>query len=230
MKVVPILALCVVASLVAIPARAQSLAPGNWSGTLRVGGSRIAVEYVVQSVEGSDSLAVTMKTASGPATPVTDLKIGERDLAFRWGAFSCSLDKKGGNKYEGNCTTADGTAGQLTLNSPQAARVATPARSGHNVITAEELAGTNASNLYDAIRKLHSEWLLPRTPTSVMQAPPPVQAYLNGQPMGGVDFFRSIPVAGVAIVEFFSASDATQRWGTGHASGAILVTQSAPPP
>jgi hypothetical protein len=226
MKLVPYFGVGVLASLMAIPASAQTLAPGSWAGTLRVGGARVAVEYVVQS---GDSLAVTMKTASGPASPVTDLKVGERNLAFRWGAFSCALDKKGSNKYEGDCKTDDGTAAQLSLNAPEA-RPSTPPRGGRDVITAEELAATKASTLYQAIQKIHPEWLLLRPPSSINYDPAPVQAYVNGQHMGGADFLRSLPIDGVLTVQHYSGTDATQRWGTNHGSGAIAVTQRAPDP
>jgi len=180
----------------------------------------------------SDSLAVTMKSASGPASPVTDLTLGERGLAFRWGGFSCSLQQKGGNKYEGTCNTTDGTAGQLTLNAPKATRPPSSASARHsrNLVTAEDLVATGASNLYDAIQKQHADWLRPRTPNSSIMFPPVVLVYLNGQPVGGVDFLRSLPVLGVATVEFYSASEATTRWGTSNTGGAISVTQRPPGP
>jgi hypothetical protein len=219
MKPIAYLGWCAIASLVAIPASAQTLAPGTWTGALRIAGaSPIAMEYVVQSV--SDSPAVTMKRAGGPASPVTDLTLGERELAFRWGGFSCALQQKGGNKYEGTCSTADGTTAQLTLSAPKATRP-----QSRDVLTAEDLLATGASNVYDAIQKLHSEWLRPRTPNSSIMYPPVVLVYLNGQPAGGVESLRSLPVAGVATAEFYSASDATTRWGTSNTGGAIAITQ-----
>jgi hypothetical protein len=231
MKPIAPLGLCAVASLVAFHAGAQTLAPGTWTGALKIAGaSAIAVEYVVQSV--GDSLAVTMKSARGPASPVTDLTIGERDLAFRWGGFSCALQQKGGNKYEGTCSTSDGTSGELTLTAPKATRPSPPVstRRSRDLLTAEDLVATGASNLYDAIQKQHADWLRPRTPNSSIMFPPVVLVYLNGQPVGGVDFLRSIPVLGVATVEFYSASEATTRWGTSNTGGAISVTQRPPGP
>lgn len=214
---------CVIAAVVALPASAQTLVPGTWAGTLRVAGaSPIAVELVVQRV--GDSVAATMKTRSGPTSPVTDLKLGDAELAFRWGAFVCSLQPKGDRTYEGSCTTADGTAGQLSLNAPKEAR---PVRASRDLVTEEDLARTGASNLYDALQKLHPGWLRPRTPSSSVTFPPVVLVYLNDQQVGGVEFLHTFSVAGVTAVRFYSASDATLRWGGSNTGGAIAITQRA---
>jgi hypothetical protein len=41
--------------------------------------------------------------------------------------------------------------------------------------------------------------------------------------MGGVEWLSTIPTLSVAEARLLSAADATTRWGTGHATGVILV-------
>ena len=41
--------------------------------------------------------------------------------------------------------------------------------------------------------------------------------------MGGVDFLLNIPLDRVTEIRYFDASDATTKWGTGVAGGAIEV-------
>ena len=92
------------------------------------------------------------------------------------------------------------------------------------VITADELTASTATDLYEAMRLLRPTWLRSRGPLSLhgsVSALPIV--YVDGHRMGDVSWLVSIPALSVAEARFLSSSDATTRWGTGHASGAILV-------
>jgi hypothetical protein len=51
-----------------------------------------------------------------------------------------------------------------------------------------------------------------------------VMVYVDGTKMGGVQELKRIPAQDVREIRFLSASDAQQRYGTGHAAGAIQVT------
>ena len=204
-------------SVLAASASAQGLAPGIWTGTLKIaGGARLVVEYTVTG-GGGDSVEITMKTADGPASPVTDLKLAERQLAFRWGSFSCALGRKQERTYAGRCQTADGTVGELTLTAA--------ATEVYDVLTTEDLVGTRTTNVYDAVAKLRPRWLRPRTPTASIVFPPEVHVYLGDQPMGGVDFLRTLEPDAVKEVRFYATADATTRWGSQNTGGVIAVTR-----
>ncbi|MBI4419589.1 MAG: hypothetical protein HY560_02085, partial [Gemmatimonadetes bacterium] len=80
-------------------AGAQSLAPGMWTGTLKVvGGPQLPVEFVVDS---DDSSQITMKTTTGPIAPVTDVRLNTRGMVFQWTVFACALNQKKAGQYEG---------------------------------------------------------------------------------------------------------------------------------
>lgn len=50
-----------------------------------------------------------------------------------------------------------------------------------------------------------------------------VVAYVDEVRLGEVTTLRSVPATQVKEIRYHSATDATQRWGTGHGSGAIQV-------
>ena len=43
--------------------------------------------------------------------------------------------------------------------------------------------------------------------------------------MGGPDMLQQIPITEFKEIRYLSATDATQRFGTGHTAGAIIVTR-----
>lgn len=93
-----------------------------------------------------------------------------------------------------------------------------------NVITAEEIASTRVSNAYEAVQRLRPEFLRSRGPVSIQNpdAGLPV-VYVDGVRFGDLTQLRNIAATTVQSIEFVSASDATTRWGTGHAGGVLAV-------
>jgi hypothetical protein len=93
-----------------------------------------------------------------------------------------------------------------------------------SVVTAEELAAQPMNNLYDALQRLRPRWLVERGTTTLGTGGNPVVVYLDNQRMGGVEELRNILLQTVHQVRYRDAADATTRYGTGHASGAIEIT------
>jgi len=50
-----------------------------------------------------------------------------------------------------------------------------------------------------------------------------VVVYLDDVRLGEVTTMRNVTAMSVKEIRYLSATDATQRWGTGHGSGAIQV-------
>jgi len=104
------------------------------------------------------------------------------------------------------------------------------ARSGNvgggrrDVVTHEQLAATNSTDLYRALEKLRPEWLTSRGPTSIANAEPSqASVYMNGQHLGTVDYLREIRVSDVQSVRYWAAGPAAARFGMGHPRGVIEV-------
>jgi hypothetical protein len=92
-----------------------------------------------------------------------------------------------------------------------------------NAITREELASLPSTNAYDAIERLRPGWL--RRPTApTLLGENPLLVYVDHQLVGGVDELRSMSTDQVEQMEFITAPNATNRHGTGNASGAIEIT------
>ena len=85
-------------------------------------------------------------------------------------------------------------------------------------ITADDIAGVVEDNAYDVISRLRPQWLRRRG-----RAPLPAVFRDNMRVGTDTEALRSIRLENVLELRYLSASDATMRWGTGFAGGAILI-------
>ena len=92
-----------------------------------------------------------------------------------------------------------------------------PAGASSNRIVQAELDALPQMNALLAIERLRAQWLRTRSGD-------PPQLYVDGARRGNVQNLTSILTTEISQIERLSASDATNRFGTGHAGGAILVT------
>jgi hypothetical protein len=106
-----------------------------------------------------------------------------------------------------------------------------------NMITAEEIAGSPATNAYELIQNLRPRWLHDRGQQTLgtvqrdgMDGPVAVMAttgiivYLDGTRMGAVASLREVPTRDLRSAQRLNSGEATQRFGGGHPHGAILLT------
>lgn len=93
------------------------------------------------------------------------------------------------------------------------------------LLTGDQIRETDATNLWDALRRLRPQWLRARATTSLvgpsMAAEPVV--YVQGIRYGELRDLQRMNVDVVRQVEFIDAADATTRFGTGHSGGVIMV-------
>lgn len=113
----------------------------------------------------------------------------------------------------------------LVLLAPACAQRAGPTGyPDRDVITAEEMLNVQDRTLRQVIQQLRPQWLnLRRGPTLVNAEPAPIVIYLNSSRMGG-DTLDRMTAADVELLQYVNSVDAMQRYGTGHGSGAILIT------
>ncbi len=104
-----------------------------------------------------------------------------------------------------------------------ASDVPAPSRD-RNVITEDELRTAPGSSLYDVVRALRPEWLR-RNPAMVRpEAEGDIVVYMDRARMGGPNALVQIRPSAVAMVRYYSASEAAGEFGPGHLYGAIAVT------
>lgn len=96
-----------------------------------------------------------------------------------------------------------------------------PDQIGHEEILSR---GKNDLTAMALIRRLRPSWLSARGQTSLTDgaASYPV-VYIDEIRRGGLPSLNQIPTSEILRLEFFNTADATTRWGTGHASGAINI-------
>ena len=88
-----------------------------------------------------------------------------------------------------------------------------------------------ARSAYDLVEGLRPSMLASRgtsagsqSRSQLWEASSRIKVYLDGFRYGGVESLATIPASTVVEVRWLSALDATTRFGTGNAAGAIAVT------
>ena len=91
-------------------------------------------------------------------------------------------------------------------------------RGAANLITEAEISASAVQNALEAVQNLRPSMMRPRPGGG------PVMLYLDNVKMMDLNVLSTVPAARIQEIRYISAQDATTRWGTGHASGVILVT------
>lgn len=87
-----------------------------------------------------------------------------------------------------------------------------------------DVEASSARNAYDLVQSLRPQWLRGRGATSLRNTQPALPVvYVDGMRFGPVESLRQLTVESLQRLEFMSAPDATNRFGTGHGGGALLV-------
>ena len=97
-------------------------------------------------------------------------------------------------------------------------------RSSRGHISAEQIQSSSATDAYDLIQKLRPHWLRGRGSKSFRDedAGHPV-VYVDGNRHGDLDSLPAFSVEDIKEINFFSSSEATFRFGTGHTGGVIMI-------
>jgi hypothetical protein len=97
-----------------------------------------------------------------------------------------------------------------------------------NVITREDIKGTNASNAYEAVSRLRPKFLNSHGATTFSPNDTGLpNVYLNHSLYGDIESLRNIDVSSISEIHYYSAPEASTRFGRGNVSGAIEVTTDA---
>ncbi len=100
-----------------------------------------------------------------------------------------------------------------------------PRRGSSNVISRSELASLNeGSSALEAIQRLRPTMLRTRGGGSILLAADPIHVFLNSNRLGDPESLGSVQASELQEIRFLSASEATQKWGTGYTNGAIQLT------
>lgn len=94
-----------------------------------------------------------------------------------------------------------------------------------NVITLAEIDSSNAADAYQLIQLVRPEWLRTRGAASMQNpSPQPAVAYVDGQHYGPLSSLASFRYGSFKELRYYSPSEATNRWGTGHSGGVVYLS------
>ncbi len=95
------------------------------------------------------------------------------------------------------------------------------------MITEAELASRSTLTARQAIEQLRPQFLRTRGTTTLgnAQTADVSWVYFDGPRMGTLDVLYTIGVHEIREIRYLNPSEATNRYGTGHVQGAILVSR-----
>jgi hypothetical protein len=93
-----------------------------------------------------------------------------------------------------------------------------------NVITEQEIAASHESNAYDIISVLRPTYLKTRGHNTIHAAGSDfATVFMDGQQYGDLTSLRNIPAAQIHEIRYYSATDASNKFGMQAGGGAIDV-------
>lgn len=99
-----------------------------------------------------------------------------------------------------------------------------PKSGGANLITQAEIEYANVGTAYEAIQRLRPRMLQRRLGSSTDKGEAgEIVVYLDEAKYGYPDQLNSIVASTIREIRYYSPSDATTKWGTGHTEGVIQV-------
>ncbi len=103
---------------------------------------------------------------------------------------------------------------------------ARPAGSRDNVLGHDQLAATNASNVYEAVQKLRPNWMSGRGPISASNPNESrANVYSGGVRVGDLSYLSSVRVDEVAELHYYDPGQASARFGMGNGGGVIELVR-----
>ena len=97
-----------------------------------------------------------------------------------------------------------------------------PRMADRNTLTQQEIEQSQSITAYDMIRALRPRWLSERGVTS-FRSNNPIMLYVNDNRVGTIERLRDYAPRDLREARFLDATQATQRFGTGHRSGAVML-------
>jgi outer membrane lipoprotein SlyB len=97
-----------------------------------------------------------------------------------------------------------------------------------DVLTQEEMQEKHHTNAFDAIQSLRPVWLRDRGPQSLtLSTAGQLVVLLDGINVGGVSALRQIRVTEVQTLRYYSASNASSRFGAQANGGPVIFVESS---
>ena len=101
----------------------------------------------------------------------------------------------------------------------------------HTIIEADDMIDLQVANLFEAVEKLHPEWIRGRQSNRASRDVMSGQIlagnselFVDGQRQGSIELMKSMRISEVSFIKFYSASEAQVKFGSRNNTTAIAVT------
>lgn len=128
----------------------------------------------------------------------------------------------------GACATSGSSASPAAASASQSAPDAR--RGNANLIVQSEITASNTATAQELIQRLRPTWLRSRGMSSARPTNSAGEStgtlpvvYLDSSILGEISTLANVPTSNIAQIQYLSANEATQRFGTGHTGGAIII-------
>lgn len=169
---------------------------------------------------GAGVRAFRSANSSGPRQAVVPCTPGAyhvRATIKRFPAFLLAVSLVG-CASGGAKSAASGTSATAAMTAAAAPRGST------NVIVESEIPASGAQNALEVIQRVRPSMLRARNGTTEETGVMDIVFYIDGTRAGERQALTAIPASNVREIRYLNATDATTRFGTGHALGAIIVS------
>ncbi len=92
-----------------------------------------------------------------------------------------------------------------------------------SVITEAEINASGSATAYDVVKKLRGNFLASRGRTSLNEAPPEPNVYVDENYFGPLNALKSIPATQVASIRMYRAWEVQAKYGPNNLAGVISV-------
>ncbi|HEY4305536.1 MAG TPA: hypothetical protein VGM82_13775 [Gemmatimonadaceae bacterium] len=100
----------------------------------------------------------------------------------------------------------------------------------HSTIDATDMDGLQVANLYEAVERLHPEWIRGRQTNRASRdrdgqiLAGQAELFIDGTRQGTIDIMKSMRPRDVSLIRFYSASEAQAKFGMGNMATVIALT------
>lgn len=108
--------------LAAVPADAQKLEPGKWTGTVTPPGEEATVQVTYDVAMKGDTIGITINAGEHGSFSASEVKLTDATLTFWFmpgPRVDCTLTRREDGAFQGPCTDAEGGVASMLMVPPK---------------------------------------------------------------------------------------------------------------
>lgn len=122
MRKIAVVAAALLSALTVVPAEAQTLQVGKWTGSVTPPDEPIATEVTYDVTLRGDTISITATAAEHGSFPLNDVKLTDGVLTFWFQPgprVDCTLNRRDDGSFAGDCRDPDGGVAGMVMVPPK---------------------------------------------------------------------------------------------------------------